>query len=164
MKFWRRHFLGMDALIAFGLAVALTIWYLSFEGTDYIEELLQGNRTNIYRTLASISGTLLGFSIASASLTLNAVSSPRLAVLRNSKHYPALWKTFFQTTWLLGALTLTSIVCMIWDRDSAPITWLVVPLVLLACLSVVRLAKMIWILQRVIGLVAKPSQDSKSAS
>ena len=164
MKFWQRNFLGVDALIAFGLAVALAIWYFSFEGTDYVEELLQGNRTNIYRTLASISGTLLGFSIASASFTLNAVSSPRLAVLRNSRHYPTLWRTLFHTTWFLGALTLVALICMIWDRDDAPTTWLVIPLALLVCLSVFRLARVIWILEQVIGIVTKPSRGSKSAS
>ena len=163
MKFWEKHFLGVDALIAVGLAAALAIW-MFFEGNGQIEELVHGNRANIYRTLAGVSGTLLGFTLASASFALNAVSSPRLAVLRNSRHYPALWRTFFQTTWFLGALTLTAIVCMIWDRDSAPTTWLVVPLVLFGCLCVVRLARMIWILQRVIGLVAAPSPDSRSAS
>ena len=164
MKFWERHFLGVDALIAVGLAAALAIWYLAFEGTDHVEELLKGNRTNIYRTLAGISGTLLGLSIASASFTLNAVSSPRLAVLRNSRHYPTLWRTLFQTTWFLGALTLAALVCMIWDRDDATTTWLVIPLALFVCLSVFRLARVIWILEQVIGVVAKPSRDSRSAS
>ncbi len=163
MKFWERHFLGADALIAVGLAAGLAIW-MFFEGKCQVEELVHGNRADIYRTLAGVSGTLLGFTLASASFALNAVSSPRLAVLRNSRHYPALWRTFFQTTWFLGVLTLTAMVCMIWDRDSAPTTWLVVPLVLFAGLCVVRLARMIWILQRVIGLVAKPSPDSRSAS
>lgn len=163
MKFWERHFLGADALIAVGLAAGLAIW-MFFEGKCQVEELVHGNRANIYRTLASVSGTLLGFTLASASFALNAVSSPRLAVLRNSRHYPALWRTFFQTTWFLGALTLTAIACMIWDRDNAPTTWLVVPLVLFVGLCVVRLARMIWILQRVIGLVAKPSPESRSAS
>ena len=163
MKFWEKHFLGMDALIAVALAVALAIWMV-FQGERQIEELIHGNRTNIYRTLTSVSGTLLGFTLASASFALNAVSSPRLAVLRNSRHYPTLWRTLFQTTWFLGALTLTALVCMVWDRDNAPTTWLVIPLALFVCLSIFRLARGIWILEQVIGVVAKPSPDSRSAS
>ena len=163
MKFWERHFLGMDGVIAAALAAALGIW-LVFQGERQVEELIQGNRANIYRTLTGVAGTLLGFTLASASFALNAVSSPRLTVLRNSRHYSALWRTFFQTIWLLGMLTLTSLVCMIWDRDSAPTTWLLVPLVLFGCLCVVRLARMIWILERVIGIVAKPLPHSGSAS
>ena len=54
----------MDALIAVALAVALAIW-LVFQGERQIEELIQGNRTNIYRTLTGVSGTLLGFTLAS---------------------------------------------------------------------------------------------------
>ncbi len=164
MKFWERHFLGVDALIAVGLTAAMAIWYLYFEGADQVAELLQGTRTNIYRTLASISGTLLGLSIASASFTLNAVSSPRLSVLRNSRHYPTLWRTLFQTTWFLGSVTLVALVCMIWDRDDAPATWLVIPLALSVWLSVFRLARVIWILEYVIGVLATPPPDSRSAS
>lgn len=164
MKFWQRHFLGVDALIAFGLTAALAVWYLVFEGADHVEQLLQGNRTNIYRTLASISGTLLGLSIASASFALNALSSPRLAVLRNSQHYPTLWRTLFQSTWFLGGLTIAGLVCIIWDRENAPTTWLVIPLALFVCLSIVRLARVVWILEQVIGILAKPSPDSRSAS
>ena len=163
MKFWEKHFLGVDAVIAVAPAIALVI-LLVFQGEHQVEELLDGNRTNIYRTLTGVSGTLLGFTLASASFALNVVSSPRLAVLRNSRHYPALWRTFFQTTWLLGALTLTALVCMICDRDSASTTWLVVPLVLFGCLCVARLTRMIWTLERVIGILAKPSPNSGSAS
>ena len=163
MKLWKRHFLSVDALIAVGIAIALAIWYLAFEGEVQVKELLQGNRISIYRTLATISGMLLGLSIASASFTLTAVSSPRLEVLRNSLHYLTLWRTLFQATWFLGALTLTALVCMIWDRDAAPTTWLVIPLVLFVCLSVFRLARAIWILEKVIWVVAKPAQDSRSA-
>ena len=46
MKFWERHFLGMDALIAVALAVALAIW-LVFQGERHVEELIQGNRANL---------------------------------------------------------------------------------------------------------------------
>lgn len=163
MKFWERHFLGVEAVIAVSPAVALAIW-MGYEGESCVEELLHGNRGNIYRTMTGVSGTLLGFTLASASFALNAASSPRLAVLRNSRHYPALWKTFFQTTWFLGALTLATLVCMIWDRDHGPTTWLVVPLVLFVGLCIVRLARTIWILERVIGIVTKPSPDSGLSS
>lgn len=163
MKFWERHFLGVEAVIAVSPAVALAFW-MGYEGEGCVEELLHGNRSSIYRALASVSGTLLGFTLASASFALNAVSSPRLEVLRNSRHYPALWQTFFQTTWFLGGLTIASLVCMIWDRDRGPTTWLVVPLVLFVCLCIVRLARTIWILERVIGIVTKPSPGSGSSS
>ena len=153
----------MDGFIAVALAAALAIW-LVLQGERQVEELIQVNRANIYRTLTGVAATLLGFTLASASFALNAVSSLRLAVLRNSPHYPALWRTFIQTTWLLGMLTLTSLVCMIWDRESAPTTWLLVPLVLFGCLCVVRLVRMIWILEQVIGIVGKPSPNSGSAS
>ena len=119
-------------------------------------------RANVYRTVATISGTLLGFSLASATFALNVVSSPRLKMLRNSQHYPTLWKTFFQTTWFLGALTLVAIACIIWDRESAPSTWLAIPLTLFAGLSAVRLVRMIHLLEQIAVIGAAPSPTSRA--
>lgn len=157
MTFWQRHFLVMDASLPVAIASALAIWHGQFEGSQHLEELLEGNRANVYRTVATISGTLLGFSLASASFALNAVSSPRLKVLRNSQHLPTLWKTFFQTTWFLGAACVMAVVCIIWDRETAPNTWLPIPLTLFAGLSVVRIMRTIHLLERIIVLGAGQS-------
>ena len=162
-KVWGRHFLGLEALVAILPAVALATWMLWFDGSDHVHTLLHGNRTNIYRTVATLSVTLLGFSLAAASFALNSTSSPRLTVLHQSPHYPTLWKTFFQTVHILGALALTSLVCMIWDRDCAPNTLLLIPFTLFAGLSTIRLARVIWILEQIIGLVSMPPRRDGDA-
>ena len=117
---------------------------------------MSGNRGNLYRTIASIAGTLLGFSLAAVSLILSFSSSPRLALLQGSSHYPVLWKTFIQATKCLGALTITSLICLAVDKDNYPIVWLVVPLCLFLGLSTVRLIRVIWILEEFFNIVSIP--------
>ncbi len=161
--FWQKHFLELEAAIIVVATVILVSWYSAFDGAFHMNEFILGNRANIYRTTASIAGTLLGFSIAVASLILNFASSPRLALLRESQHYPSLWETFFQATKFLGALTVMALVCLIWDKDSSPCTWLVIPFCFFAGLSAVRLVRVIWILEQIIGIVSTPSPDLHAA-
>ena len=157
IQYWREHFLAVEASAALVLTGALAVWLVVLGGEAEVDKLLNGNRANIYRSLASIAGTLLGFSIAVASLVLSFISSKRLQILRGSRHYGSLWRTFFQTTRLLGASTIMALVCLLWDRDGAPCTWLVIPLCLFVTLTVVRLLRVIWILEQIILVVTKPS-------
>ncbi len=155
--YWRRHFLGVEAALAVTPALTLLVWFVLGEGRGCVDGLMSEVRADIYRTTATISGTLLGFLIAVASLVLNFVSTERLTLLRTSEHYPAMWETFFQTTRVLGALTVTALVCLVFDKDGASLPWLVVPFVLFVSLSLVRLIRVIWILERIIGIVSRPS-------
>ena len=157
VQFWRKHFLASEAVASAVPAAVLLVWFVFFGGEVRVEEFIDGNKVNIYRTTATIAGTLLGFSIASVSLALSFASSERLTVLRESQHYSALWKTFFQAIRLLGALTLTALACLIWDNEKAPVAWLVIPLCLFAALAAVRLLRVIWILEQIVTIVAKPS-------
>ena len=156
-QFWQKHFLGIEASIAIAPTVALATWLLFFGGENEVEGFVKGNRTSIYRTTAGIAGTLLGFSIAVASLVLSFSGSPRLVVVRRSPHYPTLWKTFFQTTRFLGLLTATALVCLVWDRDNDPVVWLILPFCLFLGLSATRLLRVIWILEQIVELVSRPS-------
>ena len=155
--FWRRYFLEVETLAAVLTSIGLAIWLIFFEGMSVVNDLISGNRANIYRTSATIAGTLLGFSITVASLVLNFASSPRLVLVRRSRHYPKLWKTFFQTIRYLGGLTIIALVCLVWDKDKEPLTWLIIPFILFLSLSIVRLVRVIWILEQIIGIVSSPS-------
>ena len=162
--YWRRRFLGVEAAIAVAPALALLAWFVLGEGRECVDGLMSDVRADVYRTTATISGTLLGFLIAVASLVLNFVSADRLALLRTSERYPAMWETFFQTTRVLGALTVTALVCLVFDKDGASLPWLVVPFVLFLSLSLARLLRVIWILERIIGIVSRPSPASSLES
>ncbi len=156
MALWKRHFLGLEAALVVALTSLLAGWMLLLDGTSHVQEFMHGNRVNIYRTTASIAGTLLGFSITGASLALSYSSSPRLVLLRNSAHYPTLWKSFVQATRFLGTLTITALAGLVWDRENAQVVWLFIPLCLFFGLSVVRLIRVIWILEQIIKIISRP--------
>lgn len=158
--YWRRHFLGVEAVLAVAPALVLVAWFVFGAGRECVDGLMSDVRADVYRTTATISGTLLGFLIAVASLVMSFVSTERLTLLRTSKHYPAMWETFFQTTRVLGALTVTSLVCLVFDKDGGSLPWLVVPFVLFFSLSLARLLRVIWILEQIIGIVSRPSSAS----
>lgn len=158
--FWRKHYLGVEAGIVIILTILFATWFFLFGGAPHLSALMQNNRGNIYRTTATISGSLLGFSMAVMSIVLGFSFSDRLAIVQGSKHYAALWKTFFQTIWCLGGLTVTALICLIWDKDCYPVSWLVIPFLLFVGLSIVRVARTIWILERLIGIIIKSPKDT----
>ena len=154
---WEEHFLGAEATVAFVPPAILFIWFLWFGGTTQIDCFMHGYRADLYRTTTAISGTLLGISLAAASFALNSATSPRLAVVRESKHYSTLWKTFFQAARSLGLLAVVSLACMILDRDGSPNPWLLIFYTLFLGMSIIRLARVIWILEQIIKLVTGTS-------
>ena len=155
MTFWGRYFLVIEAMLVVMLTLGLGLWLFLWDGQLWMECFMDGQRMNLYRTTASISGTLLGFSIAVSSFALTAFSSNRLTIVKRSPHYKTIWTTFFQAVWFLGALTITSFVCLLFDRENAPTTWLVIPFFLFFGLVTIRLIRAIWILQKTVGIIAQ---------
>ena len=156
--FHHRRFLGIDAGIVVVVTLLFTAWFFVFDGSSHIYSTIGDNRSNIYRTIATISASLLGFSITFTSIVLGLSSDNirRLSIVQQSKHYPALWKVFFQMIKFLGGLTLTALVCLIWDNDSETVSWVVILLVLFIGLSGVRMFRAIWILERLIKIIVTP--------
>ena len=131
-------------------------------GRYYVETVLKGNRATLYGTAASMFGSLLGFAITATSIVLGFSSSDRLAVVRGSAHYPTLWKTFSATIRTLALATVVALACLIWDRDSAPASWLTILLVFSILLALFRIGRTIWVLEQIIALVTAPSPKDKA--
>lgn len=154
--FWKKHFLFAEFILAVLLTVAFTVWYCAFDGARPAAALLQGNRATFYGTTASILGSLLGFVITATSIVLGFSTSDRLVVVRESAAYPMLWNTFSDTIRTLAFATIVSLACLLFDRDSAPTSWLAIPLVFSLLLSLFRMRRTIWVLEQIIALVTKP--------
>lgn len=156
LRFWRRRFLLVEGIIALVVAIGFAVWYWAFDGATPTNALLGGNRAALYGTTASISGSLLGFVITATSIVLGFSTSDRLAVVRKSRQYPMLWRTFSATIRALAAATVVALLCLLLDRDGASVPWLTVLLVFSVVLSMLRLARTIWALEHIIVLVTKP--------
>jgi hypothetical protein len=152
---WKRHFLAAEGVLAILLSICFAVWFWRFDGMGSASTVLKDNRATLYGTIASIFGSLLGFVITATSIVLGFSASDRLAVVRESAYYPMLWKTFSATIRALAFATVVALLCLLVDRDSAPVPWLVVLLVLVTLLAVLRVARAIWVLEQIIMLVTK---------
>jgi hypothetical protein len=156
-RLWKKHFLFAEGALAILLTACFAVWFWRFGGLEAASALLKGNRATLYGTIASIFGSLLGFVITATSIVLGFSASDRLAVVRESAQYPLLWKTFSATIHALAFATVVALLCLLVDRDSTPVPWLVVLLVLVIMVALLRVARTIWVLEKIIMLVTKPS-------
>ena len=153
---WNRTPLVADLYVVVAVAVALVVWALCFDGSDYADKTLEGIRVSVYRVTMGVAASLLGFSLTVVSVVLGFSSYKRLAVLRESKHYPALWRTFFGAVSALGLLLVCAFLALVFDRDERPIVALEIAYVGLCVLAGLRLYRSVWILRRLVDLIAKP--------
>ena len=118
--FWRLHFLGCELALGLCLTLVFAGWVEWANGMRSVDNLLSGQRSAVYGTVASLDGALLGFIIATAAIVLSFAPSDRFALLRGSAHYKTLWRTFTSTIRFLGLATLLALAALLGDRDAGP--------------------------------------------
>jgi Kef-type K+ transport system membrane component KefB len=160
LALYRRNFLRVElAFAVIGLA-GFVIWAEWFHGTASLEPLLENRRDVIYGTAASIGASLLGFVLATTAIVIGYSQSDRMRLVRTSPHYPTLWKIFVAAIRALSALTIVAIAALLLDRNNAPVNLLVFLLAGSSILAAFRLARCIWILEKVIAVISRPEQDN----
>ena len=156
VDFRRRNCLQIDSGIVIVSSIAFCSWLFFFNGLSRTNQFLEGNRSNLYLATATIAGSLLGFSITATSIALGFSFSDRLYLLRRSAHYTTIWKVFLQNTSFLGTLTVLALICLLFDTDREPTSWLIVPFTLSLGFSIVGMWRTTWILKKMIQLVIEP--------
>lgn len=163
-KWWKKHFMIVELILSIALTVLFAIWYLYLGGEPIICSFLSGNRSSIYGTAASIFGSLLGFSITAISIVIGFSASNRLKIIRESKHFKTMWIVFSSSIWALSLATITSFLALIFDRDAHPVFLLLLASFFGAVLSLFRLARAIWVLEKVIAVITMPSKQSDNGN
>lgn len=157
-KWWAKNFLPAEhAAVVTVLCLAIA-WAQWMGGATAISDLMKDNRSAIYGAVASVAGSLLGFLITSVSVVLGFSSSERLEILRQSRHYDTLSKTFIAGIRALGFATLAALTALVADKERSPH-----PLFLgLACyaamLALARLLRCIWIFEIIVRIMTAPSK------
>jgi hypothetical protein len=159
IRWWKVHFLFAEFGAAVLIGTCFAVWAIWLGGDNPVAETLKGNRAAIYGALATIFGSLLGFTITAVSIVLGYAASDRLAVVRNSKHYPTLWKVFMATIRASGIATIVALVALILDRDTSPASILLYVCVWSTSLAVLRLVRCLWVLEQVVILVTGPAKE-----
>ena len=126
--FWDLRFLEVDLSLAVLLTVIFAGWLLFSEGgPSQLDNVFGPQKGVFYRTVATVSGTMVGFTMTVAALVLNRVAMERFEMFRSGrsgKNYETLCKTYAQAVKILGALTIASIVALVFDTRDSPAIWL----------------------------------------
>ncbi len=153
--FWEANFLLLELLLAIAVGVIFYIWDRYLGGALDIDMLLDGNRSALYATLASIFGALLGFVVTTVSIIMTSASDNRLSLVRRSQHYLTLWKAFTSAIRVLAVATIVAISALLLDRDKSPIHIITDLVAFSAFFAALRLMRCVWILERIVGLISK---------
>lgn len=163
-QWWREHFLGAEFGVALVATGGLVLWVEEYGGAEVVERLLRQNRGLVYGTLASIFGSLLGFVITTVSIVMAFSTSERLAPVRDSRHYPTLWRVFISTIRILGLAVLAALGGLLIDRDGAANRPVFYVCVLLSLLAAIRLGRCVWVLENMIDVVTGGVRRRKSGT
>lgn len=159
-RWWRRNFLRVELGVAVFVGICAASWGYFLDGNELIREVLGAGRADIYGTLASIFGSLFGFAITATSIVLGFSGSERLAVLRDSPYYQDLWDTFLSTIKWLGIATILALIALVFDRNEASLSTVIYAVFFASVIVTLRLMRSVWILQRVINALTRPSKSS----
>jgi hypothetical protein len=134
-----------------GAWTVFTIWDHWLGGAAIVDASLHDRRATFYATLASITGSLLGFVITSISVVATAIQSDRFAPVRDSRHYPKLWQALFGSVRALAAATVVALLAVLIDQDKTPQHWYVDAVVLTLLWACARLGRSTMILRAVVA-------------
>lgn len=154
-NWYNRNFIKIEFVIAIALTILCAAWIENIVGYEVLNSWLSETRKELYSTVASISGALLGFIITSVSIVIVFIQSEKLELLRQSKNYPILYKVFIVAIKYLGFTTAVNLIGLVIDKDSNPQVWIMYLSILGVVLSVFALARCLWVLESLISLITK---------
>src|SRR5205807_9003 len=137
-------------------------WTLGFNGQAVIGPFLRANHGAIYGSLASIFGSLLGFSITALSIIVGLSGIPQLAVVRESPHFSILFRVFFSTIRWLGLATVAALAGVLVNGDCDRTGgWILQLNVFTTAISILRIFRSVWVLEYIVSIVARRSGSSQ---
>jgi len=157
-SFYEKHFGIINLLMAIGMAgvFALADIFTGFGGA--VASFLGENHVALFSVLASVYGSLLGFTITTVSILIGFANAKRLTILRSSKHHKTLWKIFTSSIWWLAFATTSSIVTLMLNPASI-VGKLAIYLAVFVLFAVTLLiGRCIWVLENIVKMIM--SQDS----
>ena len=156
----RRPTVALEVLGILGAGVLAHITLDHTSIAHHVTTALDGRRGSIYPALVGLEGALLGFTVTSLTIVLGHSSNPKLDIVRKSRHWTSLFSSFCASVRWSGYGTLTSLTAMFLDRDGAAnltsVTWLAVTL----AFSVIVLARMLWVLHRIVTVITTSHERS----
>jgi hypothetical protein len=156
--FLERHFELFDVATITLASVGIFIWGHWFDHDTSALRVLNGNRTGVYGAIAALFGTIFGFAMMAMSIIFAFADSPRLTVLRRSRHWLTFWRMFTQGLRIFIGVAMLAIAAMIFDRDRSPNALLIYGLIFAVFLGTARLYRIIWAFEKLVLIMTQPDR------
>jgi hypothetical protein len=158
---WAANFLRYECALVVIVMAALLIWSELFGGSSHLDNFLNDHGETLYIVLAPITAAMLGFILAAAAIVVTSAPAERMAILRDSPHYPKLWATFRSALRYLGFATIAALVGLVVSGDVASriIFYLVAGL---AGLAALRTARCIWAMNWMVHIFTGPPAEDEA--
>jgi hypothetical protein len=158
---WERDFLPRERTLCVVLTAALVVLSEGVLRPGRLDDYLAEARFTVFPAIAALLGALLGLVIAAAAVVLDQVAEGRLELVQRSARAPALWATFKSAMWALGLSTLLALVILIPTASAIADRILVYAWLFSALLVTARLARMIWIIGRLMDIAGAQSIEDR---
>ncbi len=163
-KWWNRRFLRYELRMALALAVGSICLILYFWDLSAISTFTKGQQiANLYRTTATVSAPLLGLTMATLAIMINASGKDRFTKLRISKSFETMWKVYQKTMRLLGIQMVWSIIALVvqpWLVGWLGVGHLCVGFYIVL-LVVFRLGRAIWIVNEMMETLVVEAREER---
>ena len=157
-RWWEAHFFILEFVLAVVIGLGFVVWSEAFDKRQFLFMLTLDNRESIYGTLASLFGSMLGFSITAVSIVLGYVANDKMAIVRKSKKYNELWEVFKSAIRILGASTIMALFGLFFDKSGTTNLLIFYVNIVFSVLSLFRVARCVWVLENIIAIVTRDIQ------
>jgi hypothetical protein len=125
---------------------------LASDGATLLPAIDAGTRADLYTSLAASAAALLGFSITAASILLSLGTGPAIEWLRDQPEFQQTRHIFMGAIRVLAVTTVIFTTLIVADTDGTGVLWFELPGVLFAVLVVLKLERVIWLLDRLLRI------------
>jgi hypothetical protein len=159
-SFYNAHFLTAEFFLAICLTLLLGAagaWVPTVH-TLFVD--LDAQDPTLYRTLATLAGSLLGFTITSLAIIVALGPVPPLKLLRDSGQMGTVWSVFAQAIGWLAATTVWSLIGLVLSHRGPVGAFVGMDACFLVILSGARVSRCVWILRHMVRATLLPVPDT----
>ncbi|GAB2469271.1 hypothetical protein [Jatrophihabitans fulvus] len=140
------------AHVAIAAVGAVAFYALAFRSGQQAATFafLDERRTGLYTSAVALSGTVLGFSLASLTFAFTLIDSPRLVVIRDAGWLRPLYDVFVGALTAFSIMLIAAVAALLFDRDGHPNRLLTALLVGSGLLGLLRLLRLLTVLSSLV--------------
>jgi len=158
IAWWNRYFLIAEGSLIALASVAAGVWIQRYGGAALIGSD-RSNSLTVLAALLSLFGTMLGFIMAVIAFLFALVEKKSFTILRASRSYADHWSIFSGALSACAVATLASLCSLIAAWIDALPPWLLTLLFATTLWSVGRLARVVWVIKKMIQAEVRLGRD-----